>query len=114
MRGSFDSDPDSTTIFKINTVLHVGAVAEALGESPVHFARVGAARGGLCFEAVKLFENFDRNPDGVFVELKDRLRIVEEDVSVQDIMFGGLTSGTLSFGHTSDLTRTTGGCKGSL
>jgi hypothetical protein len=50
-------------------------------------ARVVAAITRLPFESVDLFDDLDRNEDMIFLKAKQGMRIVEQDIGVQDVVF---------------------------
>ena len=63
------------------------------------FARIGAARRVLGFESIEFFEHLDREPHGIVIKTENRLRVVKEDIRVQDVMLHfapGLGDGRLA------------------
>jgi len=62
-------------------------------------AGVGADDAGGGFFVVEFGEDFDGQGDGVLVELEERLRVVEQDVGVEDVDFAGVAGGRFSGGH---------------
>ena len=50
-------------------------------------AGVLAELGGFAFEAVNFLDDFDGNQDVVFLEVEERVGIVEENVGVKNVIF---------------------------
>ena len=84
-----DEDVELSAILELHALSHLLRGAEALAQPPVHLAGIRAARGGFGFETVQLLEHLDRNPDDVFLKLEHRLRVVDEDVGIEDEVFAG-------------------------
>ena len=61
------------------------ALAELVEEARDR-ARVAAALGALALELVDLLDHVDRDDDVVVLELEDGVRVVEEDVRVEDVV----------------------------
>ena len=83
-----DEDVESAAVFELHAGTHLLGGPEAFAQAPVDFAGIGAAGGGLGFEAVQFLEHFDGNPDDVFLKLEHRLGVVDEDVGVEDVVLG--------------------------
>ena len=63
-----------------------GRTSQAV-EQPSDGARTSTAFGPFAFELVDFFDGVDRNDQIVVLELEDRLRIVKEDVCVENVVF---------------------------
>ena len=62
------------------------AVATKAVEHPRHGARVLAEFGGLALEAVNFLNDFDGNQDMIVLKAQQRMRIVQEDIGVNDVV----------------------------
>ena len=63
------------------------AFAAKTVEHPRHRAGVAAQLGGFALEAVNLLDDFDGHEDVVLLKIEERIGVVEQDVSVEDIVF---------------------------
>ena len=63
------------------------AIAAKAVEHPRHRAGVPAQLGRFAFEPVDLLQHLDGDEDGVVLKIEDRVRIVEEDVGVEYVVF---------------------------
>ena len=62
------------------------AVAAKAVEHPRHGARVLAEFGGLALEAVNFLNDFDGNEDVIVLKAQQRMRIVQEDIGIKDVV----------------------------
>jgi len=67
-------------------------------QTTVHFPRIRAARGGLGFKPIELFQHFHGDPHHVVLKLEHRLRIMNEDIRVEYVVLGGVDIGLFN-GH---------------
>ncbi len=65
------------------------AFAAKAVEHPRHRARVAAQFGGLALEAVNLLNDLDGHEDIVFLKIDERIRVVEQNVGVENVIFHG-------------------------
>ena len=63
------------------------AFAAKTVEHPRNRARIAAQLGGFALEAVNFFNDFNRHEDIMFLKIDERIRIVEQDVGVENEIF---------------------------
>ena len=84
-----DNDGQRAAVGQLHTLVHGAGVRQELLEDAVHPAGIAAALGGLlAFYRIELLENLDRNGQVIVLELEDRLRIVQQNVRVQNVGLG--------------------------
>ena len=84
-----DEDVKSSAVLEHHAFAHLLGGAESLAQAPMHFARIRAARCGFGFKTIELLQHFDRHPDDILLKLEHRLRVVNEDVGVEDVVLRG-------------------------
>ena len=70
--------------------IHAGAQAALAAkavEHPRNRARVAAQLGGFALEPVNLLDDLDGHEDIVFLEIDERVGVVEQDVGVENVIF---------------------------
>jgi hypothetical protein len=83
-----DANVKPAAVFEADACLHLLSGAKALAQSPVNLARVGPPSRALGFEAIEFLEDFNRDMDLIVLELEHRLRIVQEHIRIEDVVFG--------------------------
>ena len=80
-----DDHRKRASVFELHALVHGARVGQQFGKDAVDPTGVAASFGGLLgLDGVELFQNLDRDGQVVVLEFEYRLRVVEEDVGVQD------------------------------
>ena len=78
-------DLQPTAIGQLYTLAQPASGAESI-QHPGHRPRVLTQFGGFPFEAIDLFDDFNRDQNGVVRKILQGVRVVQEDVGVENVI----------------------------
>ena len=84
-----DEDVEHAAVLELHAGAHLLGGAEAFAQAAMDLAGIRAAGRGLRLEAIEFLQHFDGNPDHVVLKLEHRLRVVNQDVGVENVVLGG-------------------------
>ena len=82
-----DADTQQSSVFQGRSFAHQLRSRKLFVQASMHFARIGAAGRRLIFKTVKFLEHLDGQPDHIVRKLKHRLRVVQQNIRIEHVMF---------------------------
>src|ERR1035437_9461061 len=81
-----ERDFELPAVWQLHARAQAAFAAKAV-EHPRNRARIAAQLGGLALEAVNLLDDLDGHEDIVFLKIDERIRVVEQNIGIQNIIF---------------------------